>query len=273
MDRDGVHAQVVYGPVGGFAIEDLALKLVAMRAYNDWASEFNRTAPDRLLVLAQIPAWDPAIAAEELARAAGLGHRGAQLGVREAGMALFEGGWEPFWDAAEGLALPVSFHLGGGMQLIWTRPHSWSRIATAAVSPMQLDEALAGVLASGLCERHPGLRLVIGESGLGWAPYVLERLDREYRKYDPVTEDYRLRALPSETFRRQVYLTYEEDSIGLRLLPEIGAGNVMWASDYPHGDSTWPESRKAVAETLAALSPEDGRRVVSHNAAELYGIA
>ena len=86
------------------------------------------------------------------------------------------------------------------------------------------------------------------------------------------TKDYRLDMLPSEIFARQVYVTYEDEKIGVQLIPHIGVDNVMWASDYPHGDSTWPHSRKALAgSSLAQHGPEVLRKVTCDNAARVYG--
>src|SRR5262245_8393134 len=109
MDTDGIYTQVIYGPPTGFVIEDRRLKAAVIRAYNDWAAEFNAVDPNRLVVLAQIPSWDPAEAAEEVARVARLGHRGAQVALHEAAEPLFEASWEHFWDAAEETGLPISF--------------------------------------------------------------------------------------------------------------------------------------------------------------------
>ena len=134
----------------------------------------------------------------------------------------------------------------------------------------------AGMIRSeghGFCPSDPRARLVLGEAGLGWVPYVLERCDHEHHKYYESTRDHRLSVLPSEIFAKQVFVTYEDEKLGVRLIPEIGIGNVMWASDYPHGDSTWPHSRRAIADSpLSALGAEAVRRIVCDNAAEAYGI-
>jgi predicted TIM-barrel fold metal-dependent hydrolase len=273
IDRDGLYATVIYGPTSGFRIEDRALKLACMRVYNDWASEFNAHEPNRLIALAQTPGWDPAVATEELQRVAKLCHKGAQIAMLESPVPLFERAWESFWEVAEELGLPVSFHLGGGLHSIQGRIKSWAHVALCSVIPMQLDEAMAGMIISGMLERHPKLRVVLGESGLGWVPYAIERMDMEHTKYREITEDYVLKRLPSEVFRDQMYVTYEEEGIGVKLIPEIGAGNVMWASDFPHGDSTWPNSLKAIEESLGFLPEADHRLVVSENAAQLYQIA
>jgi predicted TIM-barrel fold metal-dependent hydrolase len=244
-----------------------------MRAYNDWAAEFNAVSPNRLVVLAMLPSHDPEVARAELERAASLGHRGALLSVFDAPDPPFEDAWERFWATANHLAVPISFHLGAGLHSIKVRPGSWRMTAGVAVAPLQLDEVLAGMIMSGILDRYPDVRVVLGEAGLGWVPYVLERLDHEHEKYRGVVQDVVLPETPRTYFRRQVFLTYEEDHLGLELLHHVGATNVMWASDYPHGDSTWPYSRNAIQESgLGTLSPADRQLILWDNAARLYGI-
>jgi predicted TIM-barrel fold metal-dependent hydrolase len=273
MDLDGVYCQVVYGPPLGLPIPDLDVRAACMRAYNDWAADFNATSPDRLVVLALLPSHAPDVARDELTRVAELGHRGAILDLLVSDEPAFEDSWEGFWATANELALPISFHLGKGMHSIVVKPGSWRMPAGVAVSPMQLDEMLTGMIFSGLLERYPNVRVVFGEAGLGWIPYLLERLDHEHEKYRDLVHDVVLPFPPREYFRRQVFLTYEDDKLGIELLPHIGAGNVLWASDYPHGDSTWPHSLEAIAASgLGQLDEESRARILWDNAAELYDI-
>jgi uncharacterized protein len=274
MDRDGIYCHVVYGPPLGLPVPDLEVRAACMRAYNDWAADFNATCPDRLVVLALLPSHSPAAALAELARAAELGHRGAILDLLVADEPAFEDAWETFWAAADALALPISFHLGKGLHSIRVKPGSWRMPAAVAVAPLQLDEMLTGMIFSGILERYPNVRIVLGEAGLGWIPYVLDRLDHEHRKYRDLVDDVRLPSTPREYFRRQVFLTYEEDELGLELLPRIGASNVLWASDYPHGDGTWPHSREAIASSgLGRLDDDTRSLILWENAAALYHIA
>jgi uncharacterized protein len=273
MDRDGIHAHVVYGPPLSLPIPDLEVRAACLRAYNDWAAEFNRTDPNRLVVLALLPSHTPEAATRELERVAGLGHRGAIVDFLAGDDAAFEDSWEGFWATANELALPISFHLGKGLHSIKVKSGSWRMAAGVAVSPMQLDEVLTGMILSGLLERYPNVRVVFGEAGLGWVPYLLARLDHEHEKYRDLISDAVLTMRPREYFRRQVFLTYEEDHLGIELLPHIGATNVLWASDYPHGDSTWPHSREAiVASGLGQLDEESRRLILWDNAAGLYNI-
>jgi len=276
MDRDGVQAQVVYGPTcTHLQLDDAALHEQVARAYNDWAAEFQREAPDRLILLPDIPPYDPQAARQELERCASLGHRGAILGSTVGrGEPLFEESWLPFWDAANEIGFPIHVHLTakGGLHSLTPKLGSWRMPAMVAVVTMQLDEVLAGMIFSGTLEQRPNVKFVMGEAGLGWIPYVIERLDHELHKYGSKINDHKIGMLPSEIFARQVFTTYEDEKLGVELIPRIGVDNVMWASDYPHGDSTWPHSRKALAESpLAQHGPEILRKVTCDNAARVYG--
>lgn len=279
MDRDGIYSHVIYSPTTtALRIEDAELKNACLKAYNDWAADFNQHDRNRLIALPDIPSQDPKAASEELLRCIELGHRGAIISgtadTKARGVdAIFEDSWLRFWDIAEETAVPIHVHLGGGLHSLEARPNSWRFPAMVAVVPMQLDELLAGMIFSGILEKRPNVRFVLGEAGLGWIPYVLERLDHELHKYGDKCLDHRLEMLPSEIFRRQVLVTYEDEEFGVECLPRIGFDSVMWASDYPHGDSTWPESRKAIEESpLSQLGEEAVRKITFENAARVYHI-
>jgi predicted TIM-barrel fold metal-dependent hydrolase len=123
---------------------------------------------------------------------------------------------------------------------------------------------------SGALERHPGLELVLAESGLGWLPYFLTRMDLEWRNLRHQLA-YAPKIPPSELFRRQVFATFEEEPAAAEFVPRLGADSCMWASDYPHTDSTFPESQQAIAETLGTLPVGDREKITATNCARLYG--
>lgn len=269
MDRDGVYASVIYGPnLLGLPIADPELKAVVLAGYNDWGVEFNRQAPDRLCVLPVLPTHSPEAATAELERVAKAGHRGAILSPFEFRCA--DTAWEPFWSTAAATGLPISFHIGHGLSQVKVVPGSWELAAFAACGPMQLDEPLSMMIFSGVLERHPNLRLVLAESGIGWLPYFVRRLDQTAEKHVKNAQDYRLQAKPSEIFHRQVFATFEEEPLGPSLLPLLGPDNFMWASDYPHPDSTFPHSRDAIAEAFAGLDAAFVEKVTATNCARLY---
>ena len=275
MDKDGVRCSVIYGPPRGIQFPDRAMTDACLAAYNDWALEFNSTSPNRLLTLALLPGHRPEIARQELLRVAKAGHRGVVLDLFESTVGpIFYQPWEGFWAAANDAGIPIHFHLGGGLHSLQRVAQSWSMPALVSVVPMQLDESLPGMIFSGILERYPNVKVVLGESGLGWIPYVLERMDFEYKNYYERIKDYRIKEVPTFYWQRQMFATYEEDSFGLQHIDAIGIDNVMWASDYPHGDTTWPNSKKAIMDSPLGKLPEAARRAVTcDNAARVYGIS
>jgi predicted TIM-barrel fold metal-dependent hydrolase len=271
MDRDGIWASVIYGPVPlTLSIPEPDLQSACYAAWNDWAiEEFNAAAPDRLCMLPFLPSHAPEAAVAELERCADRGHRGAIIDVFD-----FDPGqsaWDRLWAAAEHTGIPLSFHIkGGASPKLRYEIGKWQSAAFASLLPLQLDEALAIMIFSGALERHPGLKLVLAESGVGWLPYFLTRMDMEWRSLrDKI--DYAPSIAPSELFHRQVIATFEEEELAALFIPHLGAGSCMWASDYPHTDSTFPESMRAIEDTLGTLPAEDRRQITALNCARLYG--
>jgi len=270
MERDGIHASIVYGPgtLFGFPIADPKLKKLTLQAWNDWAAEeFNSYMPDRLSALPVLPTTSPAGAIAELHRVLELGHRGVLFHAFEAD--IRDRAWDALWSAVEEAGVPISFHIGGGGNRLDVMGGRWQIAGFAAIGPMQLDEPFAIMMFSGALERHPGLNLVLAESGAGWIPYMVARMDAVFEKHC-VPDANGIRTLPSEIFHRQVYATFEEEPLGPDLIPLLGPDNFMWACDYPHPDSTWPESRKAIEHALGKLPPEAIRKVTGGNCQKLY---
>jgi len=282
MDRDGIDATVMYGPIVPLLIRDPGLRRVCYRAYNDWLAEFCATASDRLIGAGLIPIDDPADAAEEVRHLRRAGLRTGMFLAARVETPLWDEAWEPLWAAAAEARLPIGFHLGGGLRTVaFSGPKAndpGNMGVRVSCSTLQMDEPFAAVVFSGALERHPTLRIVLAETGIGWLPYVLERMDDTYDKFVDATEYWRahgglrLKRPPTAYFRQQVWATFQTDHAGLRLLDTLGADRVMWASDYPHADSTWPESRKAIEDNFKDVPPPAQRRILCDNARELYGL-
>ena len=272
LDRDGVYSTVIYPGPGGFPVKDPILKYECLKAYNDWTAEFNAKDPNRLCNLATIPSHDPKAATDELHRAAKLGHRGAIIDHFSMPTPMYQPEWEPMWATAEETGLSMAVHLGGGAYMLPRKVGSWVMAARSCVVTMQLDEVMAAMTFSGVMERHPKLKIVLGESGLGWVPYVLERMEEKYREYAKNTRDYWPTIPPVEQFHRGMYVTFQEEKLGVSMIPLIGAGNVMWSSDYPHPVSTWPNSAAYIEKELTALSEADRRKIIWDNAALVYHV-
>ncbi len=274
MDRYGIQAQVIYGPLR-FPMKDPELRGAMLQAFNDWSAEFNAAAPDRLTVLAYLPPNDPEVATSEVHRSADNGFKGVLLNYfewSEDGMSeAFIRSWDPLWRAAVDTGLPFSFHLGGGGHSLVRRPGSWVGQGYAALAGMQLDEVIGVMALSGTLERYPGLKVVLGEAGIGFIRFVAERLDRVMTTHIHLVKDVKLQRMPSEVIREQVYATFEGDPVGLDLLTSFGEDNFMWATDYPHPAGDFrrvPEALEGIRERCTA---DQVRKVVRDNCARLYG--
>lgn len=280
MDRDGIDATVMYGPIIPLLVKDPELRRVCYRGYNDWLAEFCATAPERFIGVGLIPIDEPKMAAEEVRYLARVGLRTCMLLAARVEIPLWDDEWEPLWEAAEEVGVSIGFHLSGGLRtVIFGGPkanHAGNMGVRVACSQMQMDEALAAVIFAGVLERHPGLKIVLAETGIGWLPYMLERMDDSYGKFVDAPDFWRaagglrLRMEPSAYFKHQVWATFQTDRAGVRLVDLIGEDRVMWASDYPHADSTWPESQKAIATNFEGVPERTRRRILCENARALY---
>lgn len=274
QDIDGVETEVLFGILGAAArLNDHEAANHAYRIYNEWLADFCKTHPDRYWGLACLPYGDIDGAIAETRRAADLGLKGVELSCSWDMEPMWHPMWEPFWQAVHEVNLPLHFHT------FPTRP-PWSRelpeenqhaafFTVVSVFQLGLADIIAAIIGSGVLERYPNIRVSFGESGIGWIPYVLDRMDFEY---EDRFRDLRIKMKPSEYWRRQCKATFQFDRIGAKLIDEMGVETLMWGSDYPHGDGVWPESRKFIEEQFAHLPAEMTRKIVRDNAAEFYGL-
>ena len=143
------------------------------------------------------------------------------------------------------------------------------REAFISLAPLGISELIAKLIFCGVCQRHPGFRFIVVETGIGWIPYFLERMDATFKKHRFWTQSI-ITEKPSYYWYRQGHATFIEDRSGVKLRHEAGLDNIMWSSDYPHSDSTWPRSREVVEEHFASVPAEERQKIVSGNAARLY---
>jgi predicted TIM-barrel fold metal-dependent hydrolase len=132
-------------------------------------------------------------------------------------------------------------------------------------------ETVAYLCASGVLERHPELRVGMVECGAGWLAWTLEAMDDAYREHQAWVRP-RLAELPSFYFRRQGFVTFQRDPVGIANRARTGERCLLWGSDYPHPEGTFPESRKVVEEQFADVPAASAERILFRNAAELYGL-
>jgi len=277
MQLDGVAGEVLYPSQGlfYFKVADPALMSAIFRAYNDWLADFCRVDPARLRGIAMINVDDVQDAIGELERSARRGFAGAMITEYPLEARRYDQPeYEPFWAAAEALGMPLSLHTatrrqgkirGAGERTIRDATSRATKAFYPAIS-------MCDMIFSGVFERHPGLRVAIVEFELAWAPHVLSSMDYTYReRHEEALYRFKDGMRPSDFFHRNVFLSFQEDAIGIRLRDAIGVDNLMWGSDYPHSESTFPQSRKILAEILAGVPEEEQAKIAGANTARLYG--
>jgi uncharacterized protein len=279
QDLDGVQAEVLYGILGACArLNDDAASVEMLRIYNEWLTDFCRAHPERYAGLAGIPSCDMDAAVAEVKRVADEGIiRGLDIANFGSTMRpLWDPIWDPLWHVAAEVGLPIHFHtIGGGPPTAEGDPRFSEKVALASRATrltsfqLYMSELVAALIFAGVFERWPTLRVVIAESGIGWIPYVLDRMDLEWDANFRSRLDLTMK--PSDYWHRQCFATYQSDRVGIELLDEIGSDNIIWGSDYPHPDGVWPHSLAAIESELAGILEGARRKIVCENAANLYG--
>ena len=275
QDRDGVQAEVIYGILGAATrLGDHEAATQMFRIYNDWLVDFCRHAPDRFIGLACLPYGDIDAAVSEIHRVAKLGLRGMELSCSWDMEPMWHPLWEPLWQAVNDVNLPLHFHTfpslpPGKLDEQTGRTRRAALFTVVSGFQMNLINIAAAVIGAAVLERYPNLRIAFGESGIGWLPYALDRMDFEW---EDRFRDLGLTMRPSDYWRRQCKATFQFDRIGTKLVEDIGVETLMWGSDYPHGDGVWPESTKYIEEQFADLSRDVIDKITCENAGRFYGL-
>jgi predicted TIM-barrel fold metal-dependent hydrolase len=294
LDREGIHAEVLYPNVGGFGNgyflnlgdQDFVMQCVA--AYNDFLTDWCSVAPDRLLPITALPFWDVDLAIAEMQRNLANGHRAVNFCNQPDAYAqppLAHSHWDPIWAAAQEAGIPISFHVGGGLmgtQFEDRAGMGWMTNFAKTSSFIFMDNmrCVGDLIFGGVCHRFPDLKFVSVESGVGWIPSAMETFDWQWRNGGVRDEHPEYDLLPSEYFRRQIFgcFWFEEQSAldAIAQYPD----NILYETDYPHPTCQHPgprtpaqRPRDYASKALASLSDDVTRKVLHDNAAALYGVA
>jgi predicted TIM-barrel fold metal-dependent hydrolase len=277
MAIDGVDAEVLYfgGPVTQQGA-DPELRRFVVSTYNDWMAELSAAAPGRLIGLAHVPLIDLDEGIAELKRIAKLGLRGFHVDPfpdERGGKPFWDPAYEPFWSLVEETGLPVSFHIVGprkqNVAEVFQNPIAGVKETFVAVAPLSIVEVVSTLVFTGILARHPKLNFVLVECGIGWIPYFVERMDQTFDKHRFWTKSI-LTEKPSTYWYQQGHATFIRDLAGVAARHRAGLHNIMWSTDYPHSDSTWPKSREALAEHFRDVPAEERALIAGGNAAALY---
>jgi predicted TIM-barrel fold metal-dependent hydrolase len=275
MDRDGVDVEILYSELSSFRHFHLIgdqWRVVA-RAFNDHLADFASVSPDRLVVSYQLPIIDIGHAVDEVHRLAAAGARSVQLPnyPSELGFPDYhERTYDPLWSALEETGIPVSQHLGPRDSLwdIFRRDPTPQKAIFTSNNSLPIAENLAWWILTGVLERHPELKIVLVEPGLGWVRWYLDLLDGMVGmyKFPDITER------PSFYFNRQMYLTFMDERRGIEQRHDLGVERIMWSTDFPHPATTWPNSREFVRKNFADVPAAETELMVCGNAKRLYNL-
>ena len=287
MDKDGVDVHTLFANVAGAAGGSYyasqspeEFRLAAIQAYNDYQVEEWATAhPGRFIALAQVPLWDVQLALAELQRTAKLGVQGITFALpqRYGFPHIADPYWDPLWGAAQEAGLSINLHVGSGetqgLGPLQGFAGASSRINLAfsgARAPAANGDVLSTILFSAVLERFPKLKFVFSESGLGWVPCVLELADHNWKRMGPGLLG--RESNPSEMFRRQCYVNFTYEVLGVQVREVIGTDNILWQSNFPHASATWPTSQDRIQQGMAGLSPEERRKLLVDSAVTVFNL-
>lgn len=276
MAIDGVWGEVLYPSLGLglFCMEDADLQEDCFRAYNDWLIDYCEGSPERLYGIALISVYNIEHAVAELTRCQKKGLRGGMIWQEPHERLPFASDhYNPFWQAAQELEMPISLHIltGHGSSKHRQRMMGLDRYRRSIHQSQDVQYALFEIIFSGALERYPGLKVVSVENEVGWMPFWLSQCDKYFHRFGP-NIPIPIKTPPSEQFHRQVYATFFNDAVGGRQLSWWGTDNCMWSNDYPHQNSTWPHSRDIIARDLSHLEPLAQKKVIRDNVEKLYGL-
>jgi predicted TIM-barrel fold metal-dependent hydrolase len=273
QDRDGVAGEILY-PTVGMALcnhKDLDYKKACMDAYNRWIVRYCAAHPDRLFGIGQTAMRTPAEGVADLRAVKALGLRGVMMPGYPGEKDYDDPAWDPVWEAAVELTLPLSFH-------ILTTREDHARVRGPKMNAFLAvirgcQDVLGTMILSGVFERHPRLRIVCVEADAGWVPHYMYRMDHAYKRHRYWLPAGTLSKLPSEYFRENVYTTFQDDWVAFQMTKMVNVERIMWANDFPHSDSTWPWSQDVLREHTKHLTDVERDRILHDNVAELYGLS
>ncbi len=283
MDLNHVAAQLCFPNYPRFCGQqfmsgkDKDLSLLCVRAYNDWmVDEWCGESDGRLIPLCLIPLWDISLAVEEVRRNASRGVRAVAFSEMPPYLGLpsiYSRYWDPFFTACQETGTVVCMHIGSGTKTPQASPDGPDAVAATILFGNSVA-SLTDFLFSGVLHRFPQLNLMYAEAQIGWVPYVLERADDVWETHRGWSNSQRDCPEPPSTYYRrgQVYSCFFKDSVGISLIDEVGPDNIVFETDYPHSDSTWPHSREAAAQQFGHLDQRTIDKIARGNAVRLLGL-
>jgi predicted TIM-barrel fold metal-dependent hydrolase len=273
LEEQGVWHEMLYPSLGLWVpmAKDAGLESALARVYNDWLHDTFVRADSRFIGAAQVGLRDIDAAIAEAGRARDLGYKAISVScVPPEGLPWNSDHYEPLWAAAEEMGLVICSHVGTGADPIVERGPGGS-LVNYLETFIPAQRFAAYLAASGVLDRHPDLHFVFVEGGASWLSGVVERLDEGYRQYQEMIRP-KLSCAPGELVRRQVHVTFQHDRGALFNTDITGIDALLWGSDYPHLEGTYPETRRCVEEVFAGVDPEVRAAATFGNFAKLFDV-
>lgn len=256
---------------------DKDLALLCVRAYNDWMADVWAGPSDgRLLHLSIVPLWSPELAAEEVHRNAARGGRAVTFSELPSKLGLpsihsKDLHWDPLLQACVDTDTTICMHIGSSSNRVETSLDAPLAVGTI-LNVTNVMASMCDWLFSGVLERFPRLKLAYSEGNIGWIPYILERADRVWAEQPNLYDSNLVRRPPSEYYRAHMFGCYISDQYGLDSVDAVGEDNITFETDYPHGDTTWPNSVQVAETELAHLSPHQREKILRTNAIRMLSL-
>ena len=274
QDRDGIGAEVIYPSIGMVLClhRDIDFKVACFEAYNRWLAEFCERDPQRLIGIGQAAVRTIEDGIRELQAIKALGLRGVML-PGEAHVEDYDHAcYDPFWQAAIDLELPISFHiLTSRADNLGKSDKGRGPKINTFMQVIRGNQDIMGMLCFGaVFERNPQLQVVCVEADAGWVPHFTYRMDHAYHRHRFWLETGAITRPPSEYFYENIYVTYQDDFSATDKADDRLLKRIMWANDFPHSDSTWPRSQEVLREMVGDLGQAQRDWILHDNVAQLY---
>ena len=278
MDVEGLDAAVMFPSrgLGALTVTNMepGYARAIARAYNDWLYEFCQADPDRMFAAGAISVYDIEHAVEETYRVVeDLGFKAVFLRANMVnGKPWHDRYYDPLWNALEKLDIPLGLHEATSSKSRQTGelfdPNFGLRRIYA--QPMEQMLAMGAFIGGGVLQRHPTLRVAFLEANCSWAPWLIWRMDESYElEGDQFMEELEMK--PSEYFKRQCIISVEPDELpAVHTIEDFGADQLVYSTDYPHGDSRYPKATESFLEL--PISDEDKRKILWDNCARFYAV-